>query len=374
MVASIPSPDVGTLSLGPLNLRLYGLMVALGVIAGAYAAARLLQRRGLNPEWAVQVCTVGVPLGLIGARAYHVLTDWKSYQGRWGDVVKIWEGGLGIPGGILGAVLGGLIVMRMRRMPIRSVLDTVAVGFPVGQFIGRLGNWFNQELFGRPTDLPWGLEIDPEHRPRAYADAETFHPTFAYEMVWSMLVFATVWRTERRGRLPRGHLLVLYLFLYSAGRLWIEALRVDPASLLLGVRVNIWVIGGVLVLSGLFLLLVTPRRRRVEAALATAPDPEPDEGAAPDEPESLGDAEPEEESESRDPEAPEAAEPEESAEPADDAAPEEPQAAGVAKPEEGDRSDETEAPEEPSPDATAAPEEPAPAAATAPPAAGGHPA
>ena len=109
MIASIPSPDVGTLSLGPLNLRLYGLMVALGVIAGVYAAARLLQRRGLNPEWAVQVSTVGVPLGLIGARAYHVLTDWKSYQGRWVDVVKIWEGGLGIPGGILGAVLGGLI-------------------------------------------------------------------------------------------------------------------------------------------------------------------------------------------------------------------------------------------------------------------------
>ena len=272
MIASIPSPDVGTLSLGPLNLRLYGLMVALGVIAGAYAAARLLQRRGLNPEWAVQACTVGVPLALIGARAYHVLTDWKSYQGRWVDVVKIWEGGLGIPGGIVGGVLGALIVIRVRRLPLRSMLDTVAVGFPAGQFIGRLGNWFNQELFGRPTDLPWGLEIDPEHRPREYLESGTFHPTFAYEMVWSMLVFGLVWRTEWRGRLPRGHFLVLYLFLYSAGRLWIEALRVDHASLLAGVRVNIWVMGGVLVLSGLFLLLVTPRRRRAEAALAAAPE------------------------------------------------------------------------------------------------------
>ena len=266
MIASIPSPDVGTLSLGPLNLRLYGLMVALGVIGGVYAAARLLQRRGLNPEWAVQVATVGVPAGLIGARAYHVLTDWKSYQGRWVDVVKIWEGGLGIPGGILGAVLGGLIVIRVRELPLRSMLDTAAVGFPVGQFIGRLGNWFNQELFGRPTDLPWGLEIDPQHRPAAYSDAETFHPTFAYEMAWSLLVFALVWRTDRRGRMPRGHLIVLYLFAYSVGRLWIEALRVDPASLLAGVRVNIWVMGGVLVLSGLFLLIATPRRRRIEAA------------------------------------------------------------------------------------------------------------
>ena len=269
MIASIPSPDVGTLSLGPLNLRLYGLMVALGVIAGVYVAARLLQRRGLNPEWAVQVATVGVPLGLIGARAYHVLTDWKSYQGRWVDVVKIWEGGLGIPGGILGAVLGGLIVIRLRRLPLRSLLDVGAVGFPVGQFVGRLGNWFNQELFGRPTDLPWGLEIDREHRPLEYLDAETFHPTFAYEMVWNMLVFGLLWRVGVRGRLPRGHLIVLYLFSYAAGRLWIEALRVDPASLLLGVRVNIWVMGGVLVLSGLFLLFVTPRRRRVEASIET---------------------------------------------------------------------------------------------------------
>ena len=282
MIASIPSPDVGTLSLGPLNLRLYGLMVALGVIAGVYAAARLLQRRGLNPEWAVQVSTVGVPMGLIGARAYHVLTDWKSYQGRWVDVVKIWEGGLGIPGGILGAVLGGLIVIRLRRLPLRSLLDAGAVGFPVGQFVGRLGNWFNQELFGRPTDLPWGLEIDREHRPAEYLDAETFHPTFAYEMVWNMLVFGLLWRVGVRGRLPRGHLIVLYLFSYAAGRLWIEALRVDPASLLLDVRVNIWVMGGVLVLSGLFLLLVTPRRRRAEVSPETTA-PVGAEGAAPGE-------------------------------------------------------------------------------------------
>ena len=265
MIASIPSPDVGTLSLGPLNLRLYGLMVALGVIAAVYLGARFLQRHGLNPEWMVQVATLGVPLGLIGARAYHVLTDWKSYQGRWVDVLKIWEGGLGIPGGILGGIVGWLIVIRYRNLPLRPLLDAGAVSLPLGQAVGRLGNWFNQELFGRPTDLPWGLEIDPENRPTAYLGDETFHPTFAYEMVWNLLLCGLLLRMDRRRALPRGHLLVLYLCGYSAGRLWIEALRVDTASLLLGVRVNIWVMGGVLVLSTLFLLIVTPRRRRLEA-------------------------------------------------------------------------------------------------------------
>ena len=266
MIASIPSPDVGTLSLGPLNLRLYGLMVALGVIAAVYMCARLLQRHGLNPDWMVQVATVGVPLGLIGARAYHVLTDWKSYQGRWIDALKIWEGGLGIPGGILVGFLGGLIVIRFRKLPVRPILDAGALGFPLGQAVGRLGNWFNQELFGRPTDLPWGLEIDPENRPRQYLDAGIVHPTFAYEMVWNLLLCGFLLRMDRRRAVPRGHLLVLYLCGYSAGRLWIEAIRVDSASLLLGVRVNIWVMGGVLVLSTLFLLTVTPRRRRLEAA------------------------------------------------------------------------------------------------------------
>ena len=308
MIASIPSFDVGTLSLGPLNLRLYGLMVAIGVIAGAYAAARLLQRRGLNPEWAVQVSVVGVPAGLIGARGYHVLTDWKNYDGRWLDVIKIWEGGLGIPGGILGATIGGLIVARLRSMPMRALLDAAAVGFPVGQVVGRLGNWFNQELFGRPTDLPWGLEIDREHRPPEYLKDETFHPTFAYEMVWNMLVFGLLWRVALRGRLPRGHLMALYLLCYSAGRLWIEALRVDVASLLAGVRVNIWVMAAVLLLSGLFLLLVTPRRRLIEASLeaaspsddeASAESPEDDAGPADEAP--AGDAEPAEVSDEQTP-------------------------------------------------------------------------
>ncbi len=354
MIASIPSPDVGTLSLGPLNLRLYGLMVALGVIGGAYLGARALQRRGLNPEWAVQVCTVGVPFGLIGARAYHVLTDWKSYQGRWVDVVKIWEGGLGIPGAILGAVLGALIVIRLRGMPLRAMLDMGAVGIPLGQAIGRLGNWFNQELFGRPTDLPWGLEIDQRHRPVEYLDNETFHPTFAYEMAWNLLACGLLWRLYRRDTLPRGHLFALYLFLYSAGRLWIEALRVDRASLLAGVRVNIWVMGGVGVLSVLFLLFVTPRRRRIEAALgADLPDVADETGGhaaaeviAEPEPAHREPALPESAaSETAQPEQPEPepAQPDESAEGPDGGVAEDEAAAGADESASGDSADEDQA-------------------------------
>lgn len=282
VVASIPSPSVGELSLGPLNLRLYGLVVALGVIAAAYLAGVLLRHRGLSSELAVHAAVIGVPMGLIGARIYHVITDWKLYRENWVDIFKIWEGGLGIPGAIAGGFLGGLLALRIRKAPMMPVVDAAAAAFPLGQAIGRLGNYFNQELFGRPTDLPWGLEIDPGNRPALYLDEETFHPTFAYEGLWNLAACAVLVWVFRRRFLPSGHMFALYLALYSAGRLWVEALRADPASLILGVRVNIWVMGAVLILSLAFLLTFTRKARKAEQEAA-------DEAAAEDEGEDVGD-------------------------------------------------------------------------------------
>ena len=279
VLASIPSPSVGQWRLGPLNLRLYGLMIALGVIAAAWLAGRLLRARGFPADYAVQVCIVGVPMGLIGARAYHVITDWKLYWGEgqnWVEIFYIWKGGLGIPGGIVGGVAGGMLVVRLRKLPWRTLLDVAAAAFPLGQAIGRLGNYFNQELFGRPTDLPWGLEIDPVNRPAEFIEHATFHPTFAYEGLWNIGACGIlIWCFKRRlpdGRqlVPVGHLFVLYLIIYSGGRLWVESLRADPASLILGVRVNIWVMGAVLILATLFLLTITRRAQRRSSAVEIA--------------------------------------------------------------------------------------------------------
>ena len=217
---------------------------------------------------AVHAAVIGVPMGLIGARVYHVITDWKLYRENWVDIFKIWEGGLGIPGGIAGGVLGGLLALRIRKLPMRPVVDAAAAAIPLGQVIGRLGNYFNQELFGRPTDLPWGLEIDELKRPPQYFAEETFHPTFAYEGLWNLGACAVLVWVFRRRHLPSGHLFALYLAIYSAGRLWVEALRADQASLILGVRVNIWVMGAVLILSLAFLLTFTRKARRAEQEAA----------------------------------------------------------------------------------------------------------
>jgi len=256
LVASIPSPSSNAIEIGPLDLRAYGLMIALGVLAGVWLAQRRWADRGGDPEDIVAIAVWAVPAGLVGARLYHVLTDWQRFEGRWLDAVKIWEGGLGIPGGIaLGAAVG-LLVARRRGIRLPPLLDAAAPALPLAQAIGRWGNWFNQELFGRPTDLPWGLEIDPVNRPDRYADSPTFHPTFLYESLWNLALVLVLLRVDRARRLRPGRLFALYVAGYSVGRLGTELLRSDPASLLLGVRVNVWmslvgiVVGGWFVVTG----------------------------------------------------------------------------------------------------------------------------
>lgn len=274
MIGVIPSPSSGSLQLGGLRLTAYGLMIALGVVAAVTIARARAPRRLIDPDDLTAIATWAVPAGLLGARLYHVSTDWRRFQGRWVDALKIWEGGLGIPGGIAAGVLVGLIVARRRGLVLADALDVVAPALPVAQAIGRWGNWWNQELFGRPTTLPWGLAIDPEHRPPRYADVSTFHPTFLYESVWNLGLAALLLWLDRRRRLRPGQLFWLYLVGYGAGRLWVEALRIDPATLVGPLRVNTWM-SLLLIAGGLVGFRQMSRRPPAAAAVAAGDEDHP---------------------------------------------------------------------------------------------------
>jgi len=236
VLASIPSPSSNTI--GPFNL--YGLCIALGVIAAVWIASKRWEARGGDPDDISTIALWAVPAGVVGARLYHVATDWKLYRDDWVDAFKITQGGLGIPGGIIGGVVVAIVVVRVKKLPMAPLFDVVAPALPVAQAIGRFGNWFNQEVFGRPTSLPWGLEIDEAHRPPAYASESTFHPTFLYEALWNLAVAGLVVVLGRKRRLPPGHLFTVYVLGYALGRLWVENLRSDHASLVLGLRINLW--------------------------------------------------------------------------------------------------------------------------------------
>ncbi len=254
LLASIPSPPSDRLSIGEVSFRYYGLMIALGVLAAVWIARRRYAGYGGDPEDVTTIALVAVPAGLVGARLYHVITDWNDlYSGGrwWPDAFMVWKGGLGIPGGVLLGVVAGILTCRYLKIDWRVAADAAAPAIPVAQAIGRLGNWFNQEVFGRPTDLPWGLRIDPEHRPPDFATSTTFHPTFLYEGLWNLgLAGLIVWASGRLV-LKRGRWLAVYVVGYGLGRLWVESLRSDAANTILGLRVNIWtsllaIVGGLL--------------------------------------------------------------------------------------------------------------------------------
>ena len=271
LIASIPSPSRNAIELGPLSLRAYGVMIALGVVAAVWLSRRRWAARGGDPDQISRIVLWAVPAGVVGSRLYHVITDWKRFQSDgWLEALAIWKGGLGIPGGMAAGILAGLWMIRRQRMDRGNAIAAVVPALPLAQAIGRLGNWFNQELFGSPTDLPWGLEIDASHRPAQYLDAETFHPTFLYEALWNLLLCGLLLGLDRRrravptlctdpGRLSRpGSLLAVYACGYGLGRLWIEAVRIDHASLIWGVRVNIWM--SLALIAGSALYLVVTRR------------------------------------------------------------------------------------------------------------------
>jgi prolipoprotein diacylglyceryl transferase len=281
VLASFPSPSSNAIHIGDLQLRAYGLMIAFGVFAAVWLGQKRAPSRGIDPLVIQNSALRAVPAGLIGSRIYHVATDWRAFEGRWLDAFKIWQGGLGIPGGMLAGVLVGVLYARRAGIHVGDLVDVVAPALPLAQVIGRIGNWFNQELFGRPTSLPWAVRIDPDHRPAKYADESTFHPTFLYEMVWNLaLVLVMIW-LDRKRVVPRGRLIAIYLIGYGLGRLWIELLRVDPAGHLFGVRVNVWV--SLLAIVAGTAALMMPRRRRDEIVTASGPAHDPDDGVDSDE-------------------------------------------------------------------------------------------
>ena len=251
LLASIPSPSRSHISLGPLDIRAYGVAIAVSVLVALWITSRRWRRaiadrddayRASADDLVGKIAIWAVLAGLIGARLYHVITDFDRYQGSLGDALKIWQGGLGIWGGISVGVLVAVWMLRRGGHSTGAMLDALAPALAVAQAIGRLGNWFNQELYGRPTDLPWGLEIDEAHRVAGYRLEDTFHPTFAYEALWNLCLAAVlVWVVPRvLPHLRTGYLFAVYVLGYTAGRLWIELLRIDTANELWGVRINVW--------------------------------------------------------------------------------------------------------------------------------------
>ncbi|ONH24001.1 prolipoprotein diacylglyceryl transferase [Pseudofrankia asymbiotica] len=268
VLAAIPSPSRGVIHLGPLPLRAYAFMIIIGVVVAVWLTGRRLRARGADPNLAGDAGVWAVLFGIVGARIYHVITSPDAYFGADGhvaDVLKVWNGGLGIWGAVAGGALG--VWLKTRRSGVSFLLfaDAAVPGIVLAQAIGRWGNYFNQELFGRPTTLPWALKIDAAHRPAGYEQFATFHPTFLYESLWCVGVAVALLLVDRLHRLGRGRLLALYVMLYTIGRSWIEALRIDDAKHIAGLRLNDWV-SAVVFLGALlmFILLRKPADRAGE--------------------------------------------------------------------------------------------------------------
>jgi prolipoprotein diacylglyceryl transferase len=243
LLSSIPSPSSGALSLGSLKLNAYGLMIAIGVIVAVRIAGRRAEKFGVaTMEDFSSIATWAVPAGIIGGRVYHVITDVQLFRDNWVDAFKIWQGGLGIWGGVLAGVLVGFWRAKVRGLDAWWILTCAAPAIPVAQAIGRWGNWWNQELFGRPTDLPWALSVSDGTAIKAgYPIGTTFHPTFLYESLACLALAALLLVVEKRFSPARGRLIAWYAAGYTTFRFFIEGLRIDSAHSAGGLRLNQWV-------------------------------------------------------------------------------------------------------------------------------------
>ena len=268
LLGIIPSPSSGSIHLGPLRLNAYGLMIAIGVIAAVRIAGRRAENRGVGTtEDISSIAMWAVPAGVLGGRAYHVLTDYERFQGHWFDAVKIWQGGLGIWGGVTAGVAVGWWCARRRGLDAWWIISCAAPAIAIAQAIGRWGNWFNQELFGRPTTLPWALEVSNEIAEKAgYAAGTTFHPTFLYESVGCVVLAWLLIRLERRITPARGRLFAWYVAGYTVLRFGTESIRIDTAHHVGGMRLNQWVAIGVFTATVLFLAVDRLRSRETPEA------------------------------------------------------------------------------------------------------------
>jgi prolipoprotein diacylglyceryl transferase len=250
--AFIPSPSQGVWHLGPFPVRAYALCIIAGILVAIWLTDRRWVARGGQSGTVADIAVWAVPFGIVGGRIYNVITSWEPYFGSGGhplDAFKIWQGGLGIWGAVAFGAVGAYIGCRRQGVMLPPFADSLAPGLAVAQALGRWGNYFNQELFGRPTTLPWGLEIDLAHRPKGYEQFATFHPTFLYESLWCLVIAFVIVRVDRRFQLGHARAFLLYGALYTAGRFWFELLRIDDANHILGLRVNTWVSSIVFVVS-----------------------------------------------------------------------------------------------------------------------------
>jgi prolipoprotein diacylglyceryl transferase len=273
MLTYIPSPETGVWDLGPIPLRAYAMFIVLGIIVAVVLGNKRYEARCGRPGVITDIAIWAVPFGIVGGRLYHVLSDWQIYFGAEGRgfaaAFRIWDGGLGIWGAVLLGAVGAWIGARRSGVVLPPIADAIAPGIALAQAIGRLGNYFNQELFGSPTTLPWGLEISPANRPAGYAEYATFHPTFLYESLWLVALALVVIWADRRFNLGHGRAFALYVLLYTVGRVWIEALRIDSANHILGVRLNVWT--SILVGLGALAYLVISSRIRPGREVIASP-------------------------------------------------------------------------------------------------------
>jgi prolipoprotein diacylglyceryl transferase len=267
MYALIPSPSTSQISIGPATFHYYALCIIAGISVAIWLGRKRYVTNGGLADDVSEAAIWAVPFGIIGGRIYHVITSPQQYFGSGGnpvDALRIWQGGLGIWGAISMGAFGAFLYFRTHKTTLNfsHFLDALAPGVVIAQAIGRVGNWFNQELFGKPTSLPWGLEIDLRNRPAGFENDLTFHPTFMYEAIWCLLVAFILIKLPiffRRIVKNQGDVFALYVCGYTLGRLWIEALRIDDANYILGLRLNIWV--SFIVIASSVVYLIRSNRR-----------------------------------------------------------------------------------------------------------------